>query len=723
MSQDRAPHDRKNILVILVDQLRFPRFSYGPDHGFAQPIKLVTGFQEPGRPDELDPAWAEKYFPALWSLRQHSVVLRRHRVATSACTPSRAVMMTGQYGTRTGVTQTDGTFKNGDSPAFPWLSPAGIPTIGSWMREAGYSTHYFGKWHVSNPPEHDLRRYGFDDWELSYPEPHGTLLNNLGMYRDHQFADLGASFLRRRGLGVPFARFVGEENYADPLAVTARRAAAAGYGPELTGDAGDAIAGAARPWFAVVSFTNPHDIAAYPALPRQIVAADNFPSGAETYAGYLRAPLGVPDPAWRSAPPAHGTMRFALNPLGFPQGSGAANVPPTLFEDLSTKPRCQYDYSYKMGLTLAAKLGWATATGGAGPNAGTRDLPELWALAAEAMALSGLPFQRQDLRHASPETSPEAWARAFIQYYAYLVHVVDQHIARVLAALRDSGQDDNTIVVVMADHGEYGGAHGMMMEKWHTAYEEALHVPVVIHSADLNAEPNMKQCDALTSHIDLVPTILGLAGVDAEQRARIRRRLQARHEVPELVGCDLAPLIEAVGKRATPEPTAPEAATEAAIEVAIDGTGAPRRGVLFITDDEITAPLANNTPDDPHSFRNQNEYEAYKLAVRAVAADQHKAGERAIADGSVIQPNHVRCVVTRGHKLARYWDPSGHAADEWELYDLERDPNEIHNLLAFDRPFPTAAANLPAWAGGTAEVEAQARDLRVLLAELETRML
>jgi hypothetical protein len=30
-----------------------------------------------------------------------------------------------------------------------------------------------------------------------------------------------------------------------------------------------------------------------------------------------------------------------------------------------------------------------------------------------------------------------------------------------------------------ADHGEYGAAHGMMMEKWHTAYQEALAVPVV----------------------------------------------------------------------------------------------------------------------------------------------------------------------------------------------------------------------------------------------------
>jgi arylsulfatase A-like enzyme len=52
-------------------------------------------------------------------LRQNAVVLRNHTIAASACTPSRAVIYTGQYGTRTGVTQTDGLFKNGDAPNFP----------------------------------------------------------------------------------------------------------------------------------------------------------------------------------------------------------------------------------------------------------------------------------------------------------------------------------------------------------------------------------------------------------------------------------------------------------------------------------------------------------------------------------------------------------------------------------------------------------------------------
>ena len=76
----------------------------------------------------------------------------------------------------------------------------GTPTAGDWFRALGYTTHYFGKWHVSEPPNHTLQEYGFGDWELSWPEPHGASINNLGTYRDYQFADLACSFLRGRAL-------------------------------------------------------------------------------------------------------------------------------------------------------------------------------------------------------------------------------------------------------------------------------------------------------------------------------------------------------------------------------------------------------------------------------------------------------------------------------------------------------------------------------------------
>jgi arylsulfatase A-like enzyme len=45
------------------------------------------------------------------------------------------------------------------------------------------------------------------------------------------------------------------------------------------------------------------------------------------------------------------------------------------------------------------------------------------------------------------------------------------------------------------------------------------------------------------------------------------------------------------------------------------------------------------------------------------------------------QPNRIRCVRDARWKYAIYLDPSGKAAPEYELYDLETDPNEATNLL------------------------------------------
>ena len=287
----------------------------------------------------------------------------------------------------------------------------------------------FGKWHVSNPPGHTLQKYGFDDWEQSWPEPHGASVNNLGFFRDYQFADLACTFLRNQALGVGYNRALAQQQATAPLA----------DGPPTE----------PMPWFAVVSFTNPHDIAAYPALVRG-VDPNAPPIG----------PLPVPAQGTMSTTPTAGTYSFPLNPYGFPQDN--ANLPPSVKEDLANKPACQFDYAYKMGLALTAK----TAQGVLAVND---------SLDPVNLALNGnIPFQ---LAH-----NPDQSALQFMQYYAWLMQTVDEHIARVLETLDEVGQRENTVVMFLADHGEYGGAHNYMMEKWHTAYQEALHVPVVVQS-------------------------------------------------------------------------------------------------------------------------------------------------------------------------------------------------------------------------------------------------
>ena len=62
-------------------------------------------------------------------------------------------------------------------------------------------------------------------------------------------------------------------------------------------------------------------------------------------------------------------------------------------------------------------------------------------------------------------------------------------------------------MVFSSDHGDMQGAHGGMHEKWHVAYEEALHVPFVVSSPLLPG--GEREIDIPTNHADLLPTLLG----------------------------------------------------------------------------------------------------------------------------------------------------------------------------------------------------------------------
>ena len=254
-----------------------------------------------------------------------------------------------------------------------------------------------------------------------------------------------------------------------------------------------------------------------------------------------------------------------------PQDNATAS--PTQGEDLlnNNKPSCQYDYSIKCGLGLAAKVGLAVAqklADSASDNKDKKLSKEALLKAAVAATMKvALPFQAQD--------DAEGAATGFLQYYTYMISMVDRHILRVIESLEESGLRDNTILVFVSDHGEYGAAHSMMMEKWHSAYQEILHVPVLVSSPSIN--PDVKQAktvDGLTSHIDLLPTLMGLANINEQQQKDIRKQLSKTHYVDKLPGIDLSEVIKTAGNEdyvsANPVPDLTD------------------RSVLFVTDDMIT---------------------------------------------------------------------------------------------------------------------------------------
>jgi len=556
-----AKGSHPNILLLMTDQQHMPP-AYAPNEGAAPGLKEILGFK-PLSPDNP----FTRFFPGYLRLRQNAVALKTHYTASAACVPSRACIMTGTY--TTGVTQTDGIWKSAED--VPWLDPNGTPTIGDWFRALGYSTHYFGKWHVSYP-HRSLEPWGFADWNSSAPEPHGGGADNLGVYRDVGFADNAVRFLSQQGKDRSRT----------------------------------------KPWFAVGSVVNPHDNGNWPScwqLPND--------QGVVPWAG---PSLLIPPQGAKSLPGWDGLV-VDLNPDGFPQDN--STLPPTYGESLDSKPRCQYDYSFKQG--LAFKSSW-----------NYYDIP------------SPYPFQ------TNPAAS--AWSLGFNQFYYYCQYLADLQLRRILQALDDNGLAENTIVVFLPDHGEVNGAHGGMIQKWHNAYEETIHMPMVVSSPLINQDQQqMRDILQPTSSIDLLPTLLGLAGYDMDELRLGMEAMQGNQDVKPLVGADLSSHIKG-------ENTGP----------ILGPDGKPRLGVFYMSEDMITEIGAN--PTDVI----QGQYDLFLENVDQLISDGYP-----LAPGTVRQPNNVRALCTGDWKIVKYVDPGKNEPDEWELYCLTADPIEEINLVDF----------------------------------------
>jgi arylsulfatase len=103
-------------------------------------------------------------------------------------------------------------------------------------------------------------------------------------------------------------------------------------------------------------------------------------------------------------------------------------------------------------------------------------------------------------------------------YYAMCEHI-DHEVGRILDALEESGQCENTIVIFMSDHGEMLGDHGLYLKGPHF-YEEAVRVPLVMRwpgrfKAGLRV-------DGLVELTDLAPTLLDCAGIEIPNRMQGR---------------------------------------------------------------------------------------------------------------------------------------------------------------------------------------------------------
>jgi arylsulfatase A-like enzyme len=100
------------------------------------------------------------------------------------------------------------------------------------------------------------------------------------------------------------------------------------------------------------------------------------------------------------------------------------------------------------------------------------------------------------------------WQRIKAYYYG-MISLIDKNVGRLVDVLQRRGELENTLIVFTADHGENLGDHHLLFKG--TTYDCVTNVPFVITWRG-NAHPGAAR-DALTSSIDIMPTVLELAGL------------------------------------------------------------------------------------------------------------------------------------------------------------------------------------------------------------------
>ncbi len=123
--------NRRDLVIIITDQERFPQ--HWPE----------------GLRNKLMPSWTR--------LESHGLKFNNAFCAATQCSPSRAVMFTGQYAPKNGVPTLE-------FPANVMEPSSTLPNLGSLLRQNGYDVAFKGKWHLSFPLNFEGGSPSTEDW-------------------------------------------------------------------------------------------------------------------------------------------------------------------------------------------------------------------------------------------------------------------------------------------------------------------------------------------------------------------------------------------------------------------------------------------------------------------------------------------------------------------------------------------------------------------------------
>jgi arylsulfatase A-like enzyme len=237
-----------------------------------------------------------------------------------------------------------------------------------------------------------------------------------------------------------------------------------------------------------------------------------------------------------------------------------------------------------------------------------------------------------------PTNRPDMWD-VFNDYYLNMIRDTDLSLQQLEDALDELALWDETVVIFTADHGEMAGDHGGIRGKGPMAYEGNAHVPLIVVHPD---HPQGQSSEVVTSHLDLMPSLPGLAGVPEDKR---------REAVKGLPGHDIS------GVLATAETADPRAL---------------RAGALFNYDGPITIDAD------------------YCVAAMTQLLQNKPAPPLTELQSKLAKRGFMSFAFDGRYKFARYYAPAGFNTpttleqilrdNDVQLFDLKDDPLEKRNL-------------------------------------------
>ncbi|MDA9592068.1 sulfatase-like hydrolase/transferase [bacterium] len=460
-----------NIILIVTDDQRWD----------------TTGFMQERMPSLGRTArfpWMEGNTPNLDRLSEEGVHFDNGYGVYSLCSPARATMLTGQYPHKHGITNNNTDF------------PSDVVTYANLLQAEGYTTGYFGKWHMGT----QVDRPGFDHVRTFYGQ---------GKYFGTVFSDKNGSPLNS------------SSSIYDPQSQQS-----------IVINVTDLPPGGAEQSIYRTTEGTP-----YSQSPARTLTIGQNTFAITTSVSYDRGVFF----RFTSGEVEFDSLVYNGEQLLSDPGVATTIQASGLFQSVSNNP----SYPYRIGLTAAAVSTWGgmeewiddTSTnyavefiqeqasaenpfmlflGFKTPHQGNQNGVSNWypPTRTETLFVNQLSTHVPNL-DVSPPFAPSASggnsSHGTNRNYCRTIAGIDGCVGDILDAVEAAGIDDETAIIFISDNGFFRGEHGLSDKR--AAYEESIRLPFMIRHPSLQNSSGLI-VNEIVSNLDIAPTILDLAGLE-----------------------------------------------------------------------------------------------------------------------------------------------------------------------------------------------------------------